>query len=115
LHEAREQADVLIVALNSDASVRTLKGPERPINSLEARAHVLAGLQSVDFIVSFDDETPLRLIEEIRPEVLVKGSDYLSHEVVGARFVESYGGRLHLAPIRRGYSTTQLVQRMKAA
>src|SRR5262249_37647999 len=115
LHEAREQGDLLIVGLNSDASVRALKGPERPINPLEARAHVLAGLQSVDFITVFDDETPLPLIQELRPDVLVKGSDYREDEVVGANFVQSYGGRVHLAPLRHGYSTTGLLQRLKAA
>jgi D-beta-D-heptose 7-phosphate kinase/D-beta-D-heptose 1-phosphate adenosyltransferase len=115
LQEAREQADLLIVGINSDASVRRLKGPERPINPLEARAHVLGGLQSVDFIVVFDEETPMRLIEELRPDVLVKGSDYRRHEVVGAELVESYGGRVHLAPMRDGYSTTRLLQKLKAA
>jgi D-beta-D-heptose 7-phosphate kinase / D-beta-D-heptose 1-phosphate adenosyltransferase len=115
LREAREQADLLIVGLNSDAGVRTLKGPDRPINPLDARALVLAALQVVDFIAVFDEETPLRLIEELRPDVLVKGSDYRRHEVVGADFVESYGGRVHLAPLRNGYSTTRLLQKLKVA
>ncbi|MFL5340451.1 MAG: D-glycero-beta-D-manno-heptose 1-phosphate adenylyltransferase [Gemmataceae bacterium] len=115
LQEAREQADALIVAVNSDSSVRALKGPHRPVNSLEARALVLAGLQAVDFILPFDDETPLRLIEELRPDVLVKGADYRHSQVVGAAFVESCGGRVHLAELRDGFSTTGLLAKLKAA
>ena len=115
LEEAKAQADVLIVAVNSDASVRSLKGPTRPINSMDARCTVLAALQSVDFIVGFDEATPLTLIQAIRPDVLVKGADYTHREVVGASFVESYGGRVHLAKFRDGFSTTNLVQRLRAA
>ena len=115
LQEARAQADVLIVALNSDESVRALKGPQRPLNSLEARVMVLAGMQAVDYVTVFDDLTPMRLIEELRPDVLVKGGDYRPGEVVGSEFVRSYGGRVHLASLREGFSTTRLLKRMKAA
>ena len=115
LQQARQLADVLVVGLNSDASVRALKGPGRPLNPLVARAEVLGGLQCVDFITAFDDKTPIRLIEDVRPDILVKGSDYRPHEVVGADFVESYGGRVHLVPLRTGYSTTGLLQKLKAA
>ncbi|HEV3385303.1 MAG TPA: D-glycero-beta-D-manno-heptose 1-phosphate adenylyltransferase [Gemmata sp.] len=115
LAEARRQADCLVVGLNSDASVRRLKGPTRPLNSVEARALVLAGLQDVDFVTIFPDSTPLGLIQSIRPDVLVKGSDYRKSEVVGAEFVESLGGRVHLAEIRDGFSTTGLIERMKVA
>lgn len=115
LNEARGQADVLIVAVNSDASVRGLKGPTRPINPLPARAAVLAGLESVDYVVSFDAPTPLLLIEQIQPDVLVKGADYSKDQVVGAEFVESYGGRVHLAEIRPGFSTTQTLRQLQAA
>jgi D-beta-D-heptose 7-phosphate kinase/D-beta-D-heptose 1-phosphate adenosyltransferase len=115
LQEARAQADVLIVALNSDESVRALKGPQRPLNSLEARVMVLAGMQAVDYVTVFDDLTPMRLIEELRPDVLVKGGDYRPGEVVGSEFVKSYGGRVHLASLREGFSTTRLLKRMKAA
>jgi len=115
LHEARAQADVLIVGLNSDSSVRQLKGPERPLNTMDARAVVLAGLQCVDYVTIFGDETPLSLIEAIRPDVLIKGADYRKDEVVGGAFVESYGGRVHLADVREGYSTTGLLQKMRAA
>jgi D-beta-D-heptose 7-phosphate kinase/D-beta-D-heptose 1-phosphate adenosyltransferase len=115
LAEARKQADCLVVGTNSDASVSRLKGPSRPLNPVEARALVLAGLQDVDFVTIFPDATPRSLIEAIRPDVLVKGSDYRKSEVVGADFVESYGGRVHLAELRHGFSTTELIERMKAA
>jgi D-beta-D-heptose 7-phosphate kinase/D-beta-D-heptose 1-phosphate adenosyltransferase len=115
LQEARDQADLLVVGLNSDAGVRALKGPERPVNSVEARALVLAALEAVDYLVVFDELTPLELIQAIRPDVLVKGADYRREEVVGVDYVESYGGRVYLAPLREGYSTTRLLQRVGAA
>ena len=92
-----------------------LKGPDRPVNAEAARSVVLAGLQAVDYVVLFDEPTPIDLIRAIRPDVLVKGADYRKDEVVGAEFVESYGGRVHLAELRTGYSTTTLLQRMRAA
>lgn len=115
LHEARRQADCLVVGLNSDGSVRQLKGPTRPLNVAEARATVLAGLQDVDYVTIFADSTPLALIQAIRPDVLVKGADYRKSDVVGAEFVEGYGGRVHLAEVRPGFSTTGLIDRMRAA
>jgi D-beta-D-heptose 7-phosphate kinase/D-beta-D-heptose 1-phosphate adenosyltransferase len=115
LAEARRQGTCLVVALNSDSSVRQLKGPTRPLNSAEARALVLAGLQDVDYVTIFSDATPTAVIEAVRPDVLVKGADYRKTEVVGADFVESYGGRVHLAELRDGFSTTNLIERMKAA
>ncbi|HEY1380866.1 MAG TPA: D-glycero-beta-D-manno-heptose 1-phosphate adenylyltransferase [Gemmataceae bacterium] len=115
LHEARSQADLLVVGLNSDAGVGALKGPARPVNAQDARASVLAGLQAVDFVIVFDEPTPIELIRAIHPDVLVKGADYRKADVVGAEFVESYGGRVHLAALRDGVSTTALLQRMRAA
>ncbi len=115
LNESRGQADVLVVALNSDTSVRNLKGASRPVNPLAARASVLAGLASVDFVTVFDSLTPLLLIEQLKPDVLIKGADYRLDEVVGAEFVESYGGRVHLAEIREGFSTTNVLRRLQAA
>jgi D-beta-D-heptose 7-phosphate kinase/D-beta-D-heptose 1-phosphate adenosyltransferase len=115
LQEARAQADLLVVGLNSDASVRALKGPNRPINPVTARAQVLAALQAVDFVTVFDEATPLTLIQTLRPDVLVKGGDYQKHEVIGVDYVESYGGRVHLAPLREGFSTTGTLQRLGAA
>ncbi len=115
LQEARAQGDLLVVGLNSDAGVRALKGPTRPVNSVEARALVLAGLEAVDYLIAFDEPTPQELIQAVRPDVLVKGADYRRENVVGAAFVESYGGRVYLAPLREGCSTTRLLQRLGAA
>jgi D-beta-D-heptose 7-phosphate kinase/D-beta-D-heptose 1-phosphate adenosyltransferase len=112
LREAKAQGDLLIVGLNSDDSVRQLKGPTRPLNSEADRALVLAGLADVDYVTIFADATPLRLIEAIRPDVLVKGADYRKEDVVGAEVVEAQGGRVHLAPLRPGLSTTTLLQRL---
>jgi D-beta-D-heptose 7-phosphate kinase/D-beta-D-heptose 1-phosphate adenosyltransferase len=115
LQEARTQADLLVVGLNSDAGVRSLKGMNRPVNPAPARAHVLAALQAVDYVTIFEEPTPLALIQALRPDVLVKGADYRRDEVVGAKFVESYGGRVHLAPLREGFSTTKILERLGAA
>lgn len=115
LQDARAQADVLVVGINSDESVRSLKGPSRPVNSVDARAQVLAGLQSVDYLTVFHEQTPLELIQALRPDVLVKGADYRKEEVVGGDFVESYGGRVYLAPLCEGYSTTRILQSLGAA
>jgi D-beta-D-heptose 7-phosphate kinase/D-beta-D-heptose 1-phosphate adenosyltransferase len=115
LQEARGQADVLVVGLNSDASVRALKGPGRPVHTAEERALVLGALEAVDYLTVFEETTPLELIRVVRPDVLVKGADYAHDEVIGADFVESYGGRVHLAPLREGFSTTRLLQRLGAA
>ncbi|MCX8139533.1 MAG: D-glycero-beta-D-manno-heptose 1-phosphate adenylyltransferase [Gemmataceae bacterium] len=115
LSEARQQADCLIVGLNSDTSVRSLKGPTRPVNPHTERATILAALQDVDYVVLFDEPTPLALIQALRPDVLVKGGDYRKDQIVGADFVESYGGKVYIAQFHRGYSTTSLIERIKAA
>jgi D-beta-D-heptose 7-phosphate kinase/D-beta-D-heptose 1-phosphate adenosyltransferase len=115
LQEARAQADLLVVGLNSDSSVRALKGPSRPINPAEARALVLAGLESVDYVTLFEENTPLELVRALRPDVLVKGADYRAAEVVGADVVESYGGRVYLAPLKPGFSTSAILQKLQAA
>jgi D-beta-D-heptose 7-phosphate kinase/D-beta-D-heptose 1-phosphate adenosyltransferase len=115
LQAARAQADFLVVGLNSDGSVRQLKGPGRPVNPLDARAQVLAALQAVDFVTVFEESSPLELIKAVRPEVLVKGADYRKDEVAGAEYVESYGGRVYLAQLRDGYSTTRLLEQLRAA
>jgi D-beta-D-heptose 7-phosphate kinase/D-beta-D-heptose 1-phosphate adenosyltransferase len=113
LNEARAQADCLVVGLNTDSSVRGLKGSSRPVNAQDARAAVLAGLGAVDYIVLFADPTPETLIRTVRPDVLVKGADYRKEQVVGADFVESYGGRVHLAGLREGFSTTKLLEQLR--
>jgi D-beta-D-heptose 7-phosphate kinase/D-beta-D-heptose 1-phosphate adenosyltransferase len=112
LTQARAWCDRLVVGLNSDRSVRALKGPTRPVNDLESRALVLAGLGSVDLVVGFDEETPIRLIELVRPDVLVKGADYTVEGVVGHDLVASYGGQVRLAEIVEGYSTTAAIRKL---
>lgn len=112
LERARALGELLIVGLNTDASVRRLK-PGRPINSQEARSRVLAALEFVDAIVLFDDDTPAQLIETIRPKVLVKGADYTVEQIAGAAFVQSYGGRVEPLALIPGYSTTNLIERLK--
>lgn len=113
LAQSRAQGDVLIVGINSDASVRRLKGESRPILTEHDRAQVLGGLDAVDFVVVFDEETPESLIEMIRPDVLVKGGDYVESTVVGAPFVRSYGGDVVLIPLMEGRSTSSMVSRMR--
>jgi len=112
LQKARALGDLLVVGINDDASVRALKGDRRPLIGQEERAHVLAALDSVDFVAFFSEETPMALIEALRPDVLVKGGDYAIHEVVGRSFVESYGGHVELVPIVEGFSTSDLVRRI---
>lgn len=114
LGQARQACDRLVVGLNSDASVARLKGPGRPIQSEAARAVVLGSLTSVDIVVVFEEDTPLRLIEAIRPDVLVKGRDYTIDQVVGADVVQGYGGRVVLAELAPGHSTTATVRRIAA-
>lgn len=112
LNQARGVCDRLVVGLNSDASVRRLKGPDRPIQDETARAAVLASLEAVDLVVLFDEDTPLTLIEAVRPDVLVKGADYTVETVVGADLVQGYGGRVHLATLAPGHSTTATISRL---
>jgi D-beta-D-heptose 7-phosphate kinase/D-beta-D-heptose 1-phosphate adenosyltransferase len=112
LAQARAACDRLIVGLNSDASTRRLKGEGRPIQSEAARAAVLASLASVDLVVIFGEDTPLKLIEALKPEVLVKGADYARDEVVGADLVERLGGKLILVELAPGHSTSDTIGRM---
>lgn len=114
LAQARSWCDRLVVALNSDSSVRALKGEGRPVNDLESRAVVIGGLASVDRVTAFDDPTPIRLIERLRPDVLVKGADYTRETVVGADLVESWGGEVRLASFTDGFSTTRTLERIAA-
>jgi D-beta-D-heptose 7-phosphate kinase/D-beta-D-heptose 1-phosphate adenosyltransferase len=114
LTEARAGCDRLIVALNTDESVRRLKGPSRPVQSETARATVMASLAPVDMVVLFAEDTPLEMIARLRPDVLVKGSDYTVETVVGADLVTGWGGRVLLVDLREGFSTTGTIQRMTA-
>lgn len=113
LSRARDLGDLLIVGLNSDDSVRRLKGDSRPVSNETSRARVLASFAFVDYVVVFEDDTPLKLIENIVPDILVKGGDYNRDNVVGADFVEQHGGRLELLSLVPGESTTRLVERIK--
>lgn len=112
LAEARTMGDLLVVGLNSDASVRRLKGPSRPINDEKARSLVLASLQCVDYVIIFDEDTPLELIEAVKPNMLVKGGDYTIDTIVGASFVQQHGGIVRTIPLVEGYSTTDTVQKL---
>jgi D-beta-D-heptose 7-phosphate kinase/D-beta-D-heptose 1-phosphate adenosyltransferase len=112
LQQARQCGDLLILGLNSDASVRRLKGEKRPLIQEHERAHVLAALSCVDFVTIFDEDTPRELISALRPDILVKGGDYLPEEVVGKDIVESYGGRVEIIPFVDGRSTTSLINRI---
>jgi rfaE bifunctional protein nucleotidyltransferase chain/domain len=113
LYEARALGDTLIVGLNTDASVRRLKGEGRPVVGQDDRAYILAGLACVDAVTFFDDDTPARLIEALLPDVLVKGGDYSPDAVVGRDAVEAAGGRLVLIPFVTGRSTTGILQRIR--
>jgi D-beta-D-heptose 7-phosphate kinase/D-beta-D-heptose 1-phosphate adenosyltransferase len=113
LREARAACDRLIVGLNSDASVRRLKGPGRPVQDGDARASIVSSLPSVDLVVMFDEDTPISLIEAIRPDLLVKGADYKAEEVIGYDLVASYGGRVLLAQLVPGQSTSSIISRRK--
>jgi D-beta-D-heptose 7-phosphate kinase/D-beta-D-heptose 1-phosphate adenosyltransferase len=115
LAQAAAHCDRLIVGLNSDRSVRRLKGPERPIQNELSRALVLAALRGVDVVVLFDEDTPETLIRKLRPDVLIKGADYTASQVVGAEFVQSYGGKVFLAELTPNQSTTQMVKRFNGS
>jgi D-glycero-beta-D-manno-heptose 1-phosphate adenylyltransferase len=116
LEAARREGNVLIVGLNSDASVRKLgKGADRPVTGETARARVLAGFAAVDCVVLFDDETPLELIQSLAPDVLVKGADYARESIVGGDWVESKGGRVVRVPLVGGFSTSSIVERLRAS
>jgi D-beta-D-heptose 7-phosphate kinase/D-beta-D-heptose 1-phosphate adenosyltransferase len=114
LEFARSQGDALVIGLNSDTSVRRNKGPKRPINSQEDRARVLLSLRAVDYVVVFDDDEPRPIIEAILPDVLVKGSDW-AHYVSGRDVVEAHGGKVVLADMVEGQSTTGTIERIVAA
>lgn len=114
LSKARKMGAALIVGLNSDDSVRSLKGRARPLNKEEDRALVLASLGFVDYVTIFDEDTPMRLIEILRPDVLVKGGDWKVNDIVGAGFVKSYGGRVVSIRFVKGRSTSSLIKRLRS-
>jgi D-beta-D-heptose 7-phosphate kinase/D-beta-D-heptose 1-phosphate adenosyltransferase len=115
LQAARAYGDVLIVGLNSDASVRRNKGPARPINPEAERAEVLEALECVDAVSIFDEDTPADIIRRVQPDILVKGADWPADQIVGREIVEARGGRVILEPVEQGYSTTDIINRIRSA
>jgi len=114
LQAARALGDALIVGLNADASVRRNKGSGRPINPQEERTEILEALECVDAVVLFDDDTPDRIIKAIEPDILVKGADWAENAIVGRDTVEARGGQVVRVPIEQGYSTTEIIRRIRA-
>lgn len=112
LAKAASFADILIVGINSDASVKKLKGDSRPVNNESSRALIVASLIMVDLVVIFDEETPLELINQIKPDVLVKGGDYTIDTIVGAKEVMANGGKVEIFPIEEGFSTTGIIEKI---
>jgi D-beta-D-heptose 7-phosphate kinase/D-beta-D-heptose 1-phosphate adenosyltransferase len=113
LQAAKSLGDILIVGMNTDDSVKRLKGSERPVNLLEDRAFVLSSLRSVDYVVPFDEDTPLSLIESIMPDILVKGGDYTIDTIIGAKEVIAHGGAVEIIPFVEGKSTTSIIEAIK--
>ncbi len=111
LHAAKALGDILIVALNTDSSVKKLKGPTRPVQIENDRAEILASLNCVDFTFLFDDETPERIIRLIKPDILAKGGDWKIDQIIGAPFVQSYGGKVYSLAFIEGKSTTRLIEK----
>jgi len=109
---ARAEGDRLVVGVNSDASVRRLKGPSRPVRSESDRAYVLAALECVDCVVIFDEDTPRELIVALRPDVVVKGGDYTAGTVAGAQEVKGWNGRVVIVPLTPGHSTTSIIEKL---
>jgi rfaE bifunctional protein nucleotidyltransferase chain/domain len=113
LEAARAQGDILVVGINSDTSVRRLKGKGRPIHRQAERAALLAGLKPVDYVVVFDEDTPIETIRALRPDVHVKGGDYKVEDLPEREAVEGYGGRIVIVPLVTGYSTTKILERLR--
>jgi D-beta-D-heptose 7-phosphate kinase/D-beta-D-heptose 1-phosphate adenosyltransferase len=112
LESAKQKGDYLILGLNSDSSIRRIKGRSRPIVSQGDRAGLISALTSVDFVVIFNEDTPLNLIKKVRPDILVKGADWNKQDIVGASFVKSYGGRVETVKLVKGLSTTKLIKKI---
>lgn len=110
LQEAKKAGDILVLGVNEDASVKRLKGESRPVETTELRMSKLAALKEVDYIIPFAEDTPLELIQKIRPDVLIKGGDYREEDIVGAGYVKSYGGKVIIVPLLEGFSTSSILQ-----
>jgi D-beta-D-heptose 7-phosphate kinase/D-beta-D-heptose 1-phosphate adenosyltransferase len=115
LNEAAKEADKLIIGVNSDASVKRLKGPERPINNEHSRSLILSNLVAVDAVIIFNEDTPLELIKSLMPDVIVKGGDYTIEQIAGSKEVLANGGKVVINPIVDGFSTTGIIQLIKSS
>lgn len=113
IEKAKIKGDKLVVGVNTDHSIRRLKGPCRPVSDQFSRMGTIAALESVDIVVLFDEDTPLRLIEALKPDILVKGNDYLAENIVGAEFVVKSGGKVLTIPLIEGYSTSLIIEKIK--
>ena len=114
LSQCREMGGIVIVGLNSDSSVKKLKGKDRPINKQHSRAVLLSALECVDAVTIFNEGTPEKLIRSIQPDILVKGGDWKKKDIVGADFVEGYGGEVRMVPFLKGFSTTGIIAKSKS-
>jgi D-beta-D-heptose 7-phosphate kinase/D-beta-D-heptose 1-phosphate adenosyltransferase len=114
LREAKACGDILIVALNSDRSVKALKGPTRPVLPESDRTELIGALEMVDYVVVFDEPDPYTLIETLRPDVLAKGGDWTSEKIIGSEVVEQGGGRVAVIPYLKGFSTTEIIERIRS-
>ena len=114
LHHAKNECDKLVVGLNSDSSVAKLKGKDRPIQKENARATVLLALKDVDAVIIFNEETPIKLIKLIKPDVLIKGGDYKIDNIVGAEFIQQNGGRVVLSDYKNGHSTSDIIKKIES-
>lgn len=114
LREAKALGDLLIVAINSDRSVQQIKGSARPVISQAGRAELIAALEMVDYVILFDEVDPYRLIEELRPDILAKGGDWSTDQVIGGDIVERGGGRVAVIPYLKGFSTTEIIERVRS-
>ena len=112
LTAARAKGDALVVGLNTDASVKRLKGPDRPVRNEFERAYVVAGLEAVDCVVLFDQDTPLEIVLALKPDVIVKGGDYAENTIVGASEIKSWGGEVAVIPLTPGQSTTSIIEKL---
>lgn len=112
LEEAKRKGDILIVGVNSDSSVKKIKGDKRPITGEKARSSVIAAIESVDYVVLFKEETPLRTIKSLKPDILVKGADWKKNNIVGADFIKGYGGKVCTVKLAKGHSTTGIIKKI---
>ncbi|RKY54863.1 MAG: D-glycero-beta-D-manno-heptose 1-phosphate adenylyltransferase [Candidatus Neomarinimicrobiota bacterium] len=112
LESAKSLGDILVVGLNSDDSVKRLKGTGRPINSVRERVRILSALEFVDYVVIFNEDTPYKLLQEVKPDFLIKGGDYSLDEIVGRNIVESYGGKVKVIQLLKGKSTTDIINKI---